>query len=61
VLKEFGRSSTSVGPTERYQYGAWYLKPKEWKKRLAGEPMQNPDDVQGKEVSEAKQRSLDLV
>jgi hypothetical protein len=44
----------------KYKYGAWYLEPTLWRRRPATEPMRDPDDTKDKEVSEAKQKSLEL-
>lgn len=60
------RSRQDTGPSaassrKKCEYGAWYLQPTTWQKRPAGEPLQDPNDTKGKDISEAKQRSLELV
>lgn len=44
----------------KFKYGAWYLKPKTWKVRPAGEPLCDAKDTKDKEMSEAKKKSLNL-
>ena len=45
----------------KFKYGAWYLKPKMWKKRSADEPLMDPKELKEQEMSEAKKKSNDLV
>jgi len=61
------QKSQSAGPHAytpsfvKYQYGAWYLQPKLWKKHRVDEPLRDPREPKNKEVSEAKAQSLRLV
>ena len=45
----------------KFKYGAWYLKPKSWKKRNANEPLQDPKELEDKKESEAKKKSNAMV
>lgn len=40
------------------KYGAWYLSPKTWKLRDADEPLEDPQSIKDKEMSESKKKSL---
>ncbi|XP_002734990.1 protein FAM47E-like [Saccoglossus kowalevskii] len=42
----------------KHKYGSWYLNPKTWKKRPANEPLQDPQELKDKEMSESKKNSL---
>ncbi|XP_066303957.1 protein FAM47E-like [Branchiostoma lanceolatum] len=44
----------------KVKYGAWYLEPTTWKKRLATEPLQDPNELSDKDTTEAKKKSRDL-
>ncbi|XP_035670834.1 protein FAM47E-like [Branchiostoma floridae] len=44
----------------KVKYGAWYLDPITWKKRLATEPLQDPNELSDKDTTEAKKKSRDL-
>jgi len=45
----------------KHRYGAWYLKPRMWRRQPVTEPLKDPNDTKDKEMSEAKQKSLELV
>ncbi|XP_071847032.1 protein FAM47E-like isoform X2 [Apostichopus japonicus] len=40
------------------KYGAWYLDPSSWKLRRADEPLEDPQSIKDKEMSESKKKSL---
>lgn len=46
---------------EKFKYGEWYLPPKTWKKRLANEPLRDPEELKKEDTSEAKKKSNQLV
>jgi len=46
-------------PTKAVRYGAWYLKPKQWRKLKPGEDIVDPNQKEGV-YSEAKRRSVAL-
>ncbi|XP_003725580.1 protein FAM47E [Strongylocentrotus purpuratus] len=42
----------------KMNYGAWYLKPKTWERRPATEPLEDPQSLKDKEMSDSKKKSL---
>ncbi len=45
----------------KFNYGAWYLNPKTWKKRPHDQPLQDPKELKDQEMSDAKKKSNALV
>lgn len=44
----------------KVKYGAWYLDPGTWKPRPAGEPLEDPEEVERREQSESKMKSDEM-
>ncbi|XP_033105963.1 protein FAM47E-like [Anneissia japonica] len=44
----------------KMKYGAWYLDPKDWKRRGASEPLEDPQALKDKEMSDSKKKSLSM-
>ena len=45
----------------KVKYGAWYLDPKTWKVREANKPLRDPREIEGKQMSDSKKKSKNLV
>lgn len=45
----------------KFRYGAWYLKPKTWRKMKADDPLKDPKELQDDQMSEAKKKSNHMV
>lgn len=71
-LRAEGRTPTPTQDESQYQdknytpswvkvkYGAWYLKPETWKVLPADQPLLDPKELEGKQMSEPKKKSKDL-
>ncbi|XP_071787512.1 protein FAM47E-like [Asterias amurensis] len=44
----------------KMNYGAWYLPPKTWSRRRNDEPLEDPQEIKDKEMSESKKKSLSM-
>ncbi|XP_071951881.1 protein FAM47E-like isoform X2 [Antedon mediterranea] len=44
----------------KMKYGEWYLDPKDWRRRRANEPLEDPRALKDKEMSESKKKSLGM-
>jgi len=44
----------------KIKYGAWYLEPNMWRVRPASEKLQDPKELEGKKMSQTRQKSKDL-
>ncbi|XP_057314198.1 protein FAM47A-like [Hydractinia symbiolongicarpus] len=59
VLKS--QKETSYTPKcVNMKYGAWYLNPKTWKIQPFNQPLQDPKEIESKQISEAKKNSKEL-
>jgi len=45
----------------KVKYGAWYLNPKTWKVRESNKPLRDPREIEGKQMSDSKKKSKNLV
>jgi len=71
-LRAEGRTPTPTQDDNQYQdknytpswvkvkYGAWYLKPDSWKVLPADQPLLDPKELEGKQMSEPKKKSKEL-
>ena len=44
----------------KIKYGAWYLEPDTWQVRPENEPLEDPDEIAKREMSESKQKSVEM-
>jgi len=44
----------------KIKYGAWYLDPESWKVRTEDEPLEDPEEIAKREMSESKQKSAEM-
>jgi len=57
---EIQKQSSYVPSWTKMKYGAWYLEPKLWKARPAGDLLQDPKELERKKISETREKSKEL-